>query len=411
MVTFEKDDLEYTSVFVDKVKHNIPLAECILKFPEVVFNRNKKCKRYARRLVETEIGYCQTPRKAIAKIEEWAENSGVSIPHRFVTYEPADETLLTPELSRNHILARTYWDFKDVCVVDDLIKTYKSFGVMRITLTPKLRLSQGLSNSSLRVSPLQVTQLPVWIRHSVYPTDRNQKYLYFDVANAEFANLLTYVDPSFIDMYKYNDFYTLIQQQLQERLPEIDIRKQSRSLFKMFCMAMVCGGTTNAIQKILSLNYDDALRVYNTFWEMFPGVEAHLQSVWWYVQKDRKLVGESVSHIPMARFENKYYAKVYTDKDTEIYSTYVRESFSCLFATLLQQICSDNIAATHPQIRIVYTWVDSCLIPVPKGMTYKQAAQMINYNINGAHLKINYGLGPSWGQAQDDSKDRFIFTD
>lgn len=353
------------------------------------FNESRKGYNMLRRSIDrlpgdivgfglTRMHSSQVPAEAIKTIEKIVSRLGLTIPQRFTLYDGGDKKDQT-YIHFSDLLVQAYWVFQDILNVDTNLLNNRCAELVELKVNPRSR------GYGFRISPLGVTKIPQWVRASVFPAS-DKRFIYFDVVNAEFANLLLFVEPTLEDIYRDGDLYDWVA-------GEIAIPNSiSRTQVKQFCMAMICGGTYKAACAILNMNTVDANSLIDRFWSLLPKVKNHLDDIasFFILSGGNPYNWE----IPVIGYE-KYCASARTDNSSDderkrslVLAAHVRDSFLIHFAHYLQE----TVFRFFP--RICYTWVDSCLIPSSKDINV-ECFRHPNFK-----FKIGLGWGEDWLSAQ-----------
>ncbi len=314
-----------------------------------------------------------------SRVQWEVKKLGVEIPDRARIYNGDNiELMRSPKTQR---LFQLSYEANDL---ESMINILKS-----LSRATHIQYKPAAAGFGIRLSPIPVTKTPIWIRKAIVPNSLKKWFLYFDVRNAEFVNLLFNVDPN--KYHKWiieDDVYTDVSNQLQMSM-------FTRTQMKQFCMSLVSGATEKAVSMILQVSQDQALGYFNRFWNIFEDVLQHLEDV--YTQF--KLTSDSENFGDIILDKDYYTAPVLTAKNNtnyrmKVFSAYVRDSFVLRFAKYVT-----SLVKRMPSIEVSYAWVDCLLISFPHELlTPSVLPQLFGYKDHP--FKLACGWGRSWHGAQ-----------
>jgi hypothetical protein len=277
---------------------------------------------------------------------------------------------------------------EQVSLVDEKVLSIVSKSACSVVFKTKSR------SSNIRYSPIPIKYCPMWVRKAFFPEPEKYMFVYFDVVTAEFAHLLMCVNfDKYYPLYESKDIYNYIQHELGINAP--------RDLVKQFSMAMICGGTYKVAQTLLRMTVDHAKDTVQSFWELFPDVQEHLEQVWMKVKltsHDLEL-SNGLALVWVNNFKQEEDFEVFRRK---ILSTYVRDSFVAYFARYIKGLHQRISQLQYIDKRyqgFAYLWVDCALIPIPITISLNRIQPV--FNCDDQVLKLKITKGNAWGDAQE----------
>ena len=363
-----------------------------------LFLHNLKVRRNSRAKVlyntisrkDVPIDASSSPTKVVGDLEEYATENMHECPSKFfiranINYEgKTNSTIERQKADVNKI----YWFAREIKTVDEQFLSTKP-------LARSMRLDTTNRGQSIRFSPIPVTTMPLWVRNSCRPIDEHGTFFYFDVATAEFANLLLHVNKKkYKEIYFDYDLYDWIHSQIISHPT-----KYSRIQIKQISMALICGATFKAVMSILKISEDKSKVIVSKFWNSIPDVYDFLEDIFLKTKlvgnTSVQLMDDCVSDYVIDQFQYNDIAK------RKIYASFIRDSFAFRFSNLMKSLFDKT------NRKLCFAWVDSCLIPILKSSEHRQILKDLKKHYNFP-LKIKYKISTSWGEASNSLENKTL---
>lgn len=333
------------------------------------------------RKIDIPIAATTVPSKVVSQLDIWAkEIIGVNPEDIFIrssiNYEGKKIAISKSQKSE---INKIYWFAKEIVAVDNQFLSTK--------LATSISLTSINRGKGIRISPIPVTTMPLWVRDSCYPVKGFSDFFYFDVATAEFANLLIYInEKKYKEIYFDFDLYNWISSELG--LSSL----YSRTQIKQVSMALICGATYAAVMSILKISEEEAKVVISKFWDTIPDVHDYLEDLFIKV----KLSGSTSINLMDNCISDQLVFNKFNFNSIEtkrvFLASFIRDSFIVRFGALLKSLFSKT------ERKLCFAWVDSCLIPIQDKHFYLKILKDIKKHYSFP-LKIKYQVGSTWGEA------------
>jgi hypothetical protein len=238
--------------------------------------------------------------------------------------------------------------------------------------------------------------MPMWVRNSCYPSKGFSSFFYFDVASAEFANLLMHIDKKkYKEIHFDSDLYDWISS-------ELDLTQYNRTQIKQVSMSLICGATYTAIMFILKIPEAEAKVVVSKFWNLLSDVYAYLEDMLIKIKLNGSI--EFMDDFILNRLVDQFdYDNIFTKR--KFWSSFIRDSFMVRFGYLMDKLFDKT------NRKLCFAWVDSCLIPIQHKNSYTNILKDIERHCIFP-LKIKYQVGKTWGEViNNDNKFKVLIID
>lgn len=333
------------------------------------------------------------PFHVVNQLETWAKDVMNTNPRDMfirsnINYEGKKDSTVEKQKSE---INKMYWFAKELCTVDNQFLSAKSAVSICLTST-----SRG---NGIRISPVPITTMPLWVRDSCYPIKGFSDFFYFDVATAEFANLLIHVNKKkYKEIYFDSDLYDWISLEINPKF------SYSRTQIKQVSMALVCGATYAAVMSILKISEEAAKIIISKFWNTIPDVHDYLENL--FIKA--KLSGSTSIDLMYNYISEQLVSNKFNFNNIEVKRTFwacfIRDSFMVRFGSLLKDLFNKT------RRKLCFAWVDSCLIPIQDKRSYSQILRDIG-KYYAFPLKIKYQVGSTWGEAINNKKPKILIVD
>ena len=358
-------------------------------------DRNKKIRimyNTLERKISIPVTATSVPSNVIKQLETWAKETMHTHPTEIfirsnINYDGKKDS--TTEKQKSEV-NKMYWFAKEIITVDNQFLSTKP-------LASSINLSSTNRGTGVRISPIPVTTMPLWVRDSCYPIKEFSNFFYFDVATAEFANLLIHVNKKkYKEIYFDGDLYDWIS----SKLNLISIQ-YSRTQIKQISMALICGATYAAVMSILKLSEAEAKVVVSKFWSAIPDVYDYLENLFIKVKLDNSTSIELMDDFISGQLVSGKFGFDNISIKRRFWASFIRDSFMVRFGTLLKGLFN------RTNRKICFAWVDSCLIPIQDKYSHLHILKDIEEQCLFP-LKIKHQVGCTWGKAVNDKKSKIL---
>jgi len=334
------------------------------------------------------------PSHVVKQLDTWAKDVMCVSPREMfirsnINYEGKKDSTIEKQKSE---INKIYWYAKEIVNVDNqFLSTRPLAASISLTSTDRGR--------GIRISPFPVTTMPLWIRDSCYPIKGFNDFFYFDVATAEFANLLIHVNKKkYKEIYFDGDLYDWISSELS--LSSL----YSRTQIKQVSMALICGATYAAVMSILKISEEAAKVVVSKFWGTIPDVHDYLEDLFIKV----KLSGSTSIDLMDNYTSEHLVSNKFNFNNIEVkrmfWASFIRDSFMTRFGSLLKNLFNKT------NRKLCFAWVDSCLIPIQDKYSCTKILKDIK-KYYAFPLKIKYQVGSTWGEAANGKRSKILIVD
>jgi len=359
-------------------------------------DRNRKARVMYKTLEQSKsipITSTSVPSKVVNQLEIWAKETMNTSPSNIfirsnINYDGKKDS--TAEKQKSEI-NKMYWFAKEIVTVDNQFLSTKP-------LANSVNLASTDRGTGIRISPIPVTTMPLWVRDSCYPIKEFSNFFYFDVATAEFANLLIHVNKKrYKEIYFDSDLYDWISSKL-----DLDIH-YDRTQIKQISMALICGATYAAVMSILKLSEAEAKVAVSKFWGAIPDVYDYLENLFIKVKLNNSTSIELMDNFISDQLVSNNFDFDNISIKRRFWASFIRDSFMVRFGTLLKRLFNKT------NRKICFAWVDSCLIPIQGKYSHLHILKDIEEQCTFP-LKIKHQVGHTWGKTVNDKKPKTLIV-